>query len=734
MYYELALISVLVAGAYWGWFFVRHPPSGSLLFGAMQLAAAACAGLGLIGRYTAGPAILGVAGAIGTGTGVCMLIVGPLVRTVARRFASAERIAIALRLLDVAEILSPGSGITEEKAVLRAMREIREGRIDPTVDALTAAKDRASADARLAIDERIAMLYLAAYRWSDAITHAEAHLMGAPTAELAPHPDGQVRPELAHDSPHSLRRTLGVAPPVWVELLGAYGRTGDLDRAGRMLVRLEDVCAGRQDGAMWIHRGRLLFLALAGRTAAVRSLVDPRHSRHMSPAARSYWVAVALEHHGEREAAIAAYAKARRRTRGQPRALIDQAIARVANAEPATLSTEATEVVERVEAAPVPAPILSARGQRPWATRILTGAMLAVAAATWIALGDSTDVGVVIRSGAMVRGFIQHGEWWRLVSCIFVHIGIVHLIVNATGIWFVGRITEDLFGTSRTVALFAVAGLAGSVASYLAAPVGLSAGASGAIFGLLGALFVELSWHRDRHRIMWQRGLWGAVAVITVAQVANGFFYPAIDLWAHGAGLAAGALFGAVFSPNARWSRVALQLARVIAAAFALAAITAAVLVVRTSVADSIVTRPTERHVIEGVALTAPATWQVRTGQLADPDEVVVVVVKREPRTNLGTQLSQWLASRVTGSNTGGDHEQIEEASDPLITLPDGWEGRELVDTVDDAMGETQRTRILVVGRTFGDQVILLGLSTPDSVARALPDFLTELIGSASPI
>ena len=116
---------------------------------------------------------------------------------------------------------------------------------------------------------------------------------------------------------------------MWVELLGAYGYKGNLDQAARMLARLEEVCVGRADAAMWVHRGRMIFLALAGRVAAVETLVEPRRSRHMSRAARTYWVAVAYERKGDAAAAEAAYAKARSRSRGRPRVLIDQALARL---------------------------------------------------------------------------------------------------------------------------------------------------------------------------------------------------------------------------------------------------------------------------------------------------------------------------------------------------------------------------------------------------------------------
>ncbi|HEX7841928.1 MAG TPA: hypothetical protein VF469_30870, partial [Kofleriaceae bacterium] len=228
MIYELVLVSVLIGAGYWGWYFVKHRPHGTATFGIMQLVTAALAGLGFLG-HRLGVAWLGIPGAIGLGAGACLLVIGPLARVLARRMVVTERMAIAIRLLDLAELLAPGSGVAEEKALVRAMSEIREGRIDQTVEALTAARERATGDTRLAIDERIAMLYFAAHRWRDAIAHAEARLFGAP-------PPGE--PE------GSLRGALGLAPPVWVDLLGAYARTGELDQAAHMLARLEDACAG----------------------------------------------------------------------------------------------------------------------------------------------------------------------------------------------------------------------------------------------------------------------------------------------------------------------------------------------------------------------------------------------------------------------------------------------------------------------------------------------------------
>ncbi|HWO25069.1 MAG TPA: rhomboid family intramembrane serine protease [Kofleriaceae bacterium] len=765
MLYELLLLSVVVACGYWGWFFVRRQPSGTPMFGIMQLAAAALAGLGLLGRRSVESDLLGLAGAIGLGAGVCLLVVGPLVRWVARRLAAAERLGAAGRLLDLAEILAPGSGVAEEKAVLGAMREIRDGRIEQTVDALMAAKERAPAEARLAIDERIALLYLAAYRWKEAIAHAETHLFGAVPEEpaaaaaidagagdgagdaAAPEDDAGAGQLLA--PPGSLRRALGVAPPVWVELLGAYGRIGDMDRAARMLAKLEDVCAGREEAAMWIHRARVMFLALAGRTRSVKVLVEPRRARHMSAAARTYWVAVAHEHEGDREAATAAYARARARTRGRPRELIDEALARLGRAPApraatdaapdaaptgevagaARLSPVASEVVARVEAAPLPAPVRIQRPRRAWAAVTLTGSLLAVAGLIAVAVGPSSDFGVLVRAGAMVRSLVESGEWWRLVSCVFVHVGTIHLLFNAVGSYFLGRITEELFGGARTVALFGASGIAGACASYLAAPAGVSAGASGAVLGLLGAVFIELTLNRERYRAAWKRGLWGGIVVVTLSQVGIGFFYPIMDQWAHGAGLVTGVVLGAALSPHTRWGALARHAGRALALVFTALAITAAVLVARTSIADSYGDLPRKRHVVNKVAVTAPATW-IAAGWLADPDGLVelhaAIVDPSEKIEGWIKQASQYQLERGA--------KRIVPAEHRILELPAGWEGGELTAWFEDPMEAEQRFVIIVAWRLFGSQRVLASIALPESMARAAPGLLADMLASMGPI
>ena len=729
MIYELLLSAVVIGAGYWGIFFVRQRPHGTATFGVMQLAAAALAGLGLLG-HRLDVAWLGIAGAIGLGGGACLLVIGPVARGLAHRMVASERMTLATRLLDLAELLAPGSGVTEEKALVRAMSEIREGRIEPTVDALSAARERASDDARLAIDERIAMLYLAAHRWGDATAHAEAHLFGAP-----PPPDAD----------GSLRRALGFAPPVWVDLLGAYGRLGDLDQAARMMARLEDVCEGRNDAALWIHRARMMFLALTGRIEAVRALVQPRRARHMTPAARTYWIAVAHQQGGDRAAAAVAYEQARARSRGRPRELIAQAIAGLAATRRAELASVASEVVARVEAQPLPPPIKIARPRRPRATWLLAASVIAVSAASAIWLGDTRDTGVLVRAGGLAQSVVAAGEWWRVIACLFVHIGVIHLGLNALGLIILGRLAEDLFGTVRVIAIFGAAGVAGAIASYLASSGGISAGASGAVFGLLGAVFVEITWHRQRYRAAWKRGMWGALAVVAVGQLGYGVFYPMIDQWAHGAGLAAGAVLGVALSPSSRWTRAAGAAGLVLAIGFgAVAAVTLA-LVVGTPLADSLARGGGARRTVGDVLMQVPAGWEASKiqvvesgnvvrieGQVLQPEHMAAISVVRLPVTDPAAQIKAWLADKTP--HTQDKFDALTPAREPALALPAGWDcSEQTTAAAEDALGYRQPFRVVLCGRRFGAQALFATIWVPETIAIAAPEFFAQLLASIGP-
>jgi membrane associated rhomboid family serine protease len=87
-------------------------------------------------------------------------------------------------------------------------------------------------------------------------------------------------------------------------------------------------------------------------------------------------------------------------------------------------------------------------------------------------------------------GGLAEGEWWRLITSAFLHGNLIHIALNMLVLWFVGAPVEQAIGRGRYLALYIVSGLAGSAGALLFSPNAVTVGASGAIFGILGAALV----------------------------------------------------------------------------------------------------------------------------------------------------------------------------------------------------------------------------------------------------
>lgn len=168
-----------------------------------------------------------------------------------------------------------------------------------------------------------------------------------------------------------------------------------------------------------------------------------------------------------------------------------------------------------------------------------------------IATGAWRDGEKLALLGAIVPPLIDAGEYWRLFTAMFLHGDgtirgdLLHLGMNLFALFQLGSLYEVMFGTRRFVIVYFVTGLAASVTSYLHA-AGSSVGASGAIFGILGA-FIFSVWRSPRWRheraarsIVKQLLFWIAANLIIGASI------PQIDLAAHIGGLIAGLILGAV--------------------------------------------------------------------------------------------------------------------------------------------------------------------------------------------
>jgi rhomboid protease GluP len=154
---------------------------------------------------------------------------------------------------------------------------------------------------------------------------------------------------------------------------------------------------------------------------------------------------------------------------------------------------------------------------------------------------------ILLALGAKVNSAIAAGEIWRLVTPIFLHIGLLHVGVNMYSLYVVGPPVERLFGLPRMLTVYFLSGIAG-VAFSLAFSAAPSVGASGAIFGLLGALGGFLLLHRKLFGKSANVQL-TQIALVAVLNLAIGLS-PGIDNWGHLGGLLAGIALAYVIGPR----------------------------------------------------------------------------------------------------------------------------------------------------------------------------------------
>ena len=141
--------------------------------------------------------------------------------------------------------------------------------------------------------------------------------------------------------------------------------------------------------------------------------------------------------------------------------------------------------------------------------------------------------------GANFGPFVAEGEYWRLLACAFLHVGLLHIVFNMVALRSLG-IVEGLYGNGAFLAIYLLSALGASIASTLWRPIGVSAGASGAIFGLIGALLAFYLRHRrSMAPEVFSRLLKSLLGVIGI-NVMIGFIVPQIDNAAHLGGLATG--------------------------------------------------------------------------------------------------------------------------------------------------------------------------------------------------
>jgi rhomboid protease GluP len=186
---------------------------------------------------------------------------------------------------------------------------------------------------------------------------------------------------------------------------------------------------------------------------------------------------------------------------------------------------------------------------KPVVTYVLLG-IIGVVFLLETLLGGSTNMQTLYRMGAQVNSQVAQGEYWRLLTAMFLHIGLMHLAFNAFALYSLGLDMERSFGSLRFAALYFLSGLLGGMLYFVIGPPNvLSAGASGAIFGLIGA---ELAY------IMSNRAAFGAVGrqrltnlvILLVINLFLGVTVPGINNIVHIGGFLAGFALGFALTPR----------------------------------------------------------------------------------------------------------------------------------------------------------------------------------------
>ncbi|MEO6953366.1 MAG: rhomboid family intramembrane serine protease [Polyangia bacterium] len=268
------------------------------------------------------------------------------------------------------------------------------------------------------------------------------------------------------------------------------------------------------------------------------------------------------------------------------------------------------------------------RRRAPVTLLIIVTNLVVMGVVTALHLGDD-ELGLA-RVGALYGPAVASGEWWRLVSVAWLHAGPFHLFANMYALYFLGRANEELLGWPRFVVVYAVAAFGGALAS-LWADRGLSVGASGAIMGLLASLTVIIFVRRDNFHPAARRMLLGNLVFLGVLQAFLGWQLPLIDSAAHAGGFVAGLVASLGLNPGGDVSPLGRRLAMAASILYALVCLATVPLVVRRSLATTLLTLPTHTVELDGTKLDVPRAWRREEQHLFDPYLGIELSIERKP-------------------------------------------------------------------------------------------------------
>ncbi len=178
-----------------------------------------------------------------------------------------------------------------------------------------------------------------------------------------------------------------------------------------------------------------------------------------------------------------------------------------------------------------------------------------------VATGALNSILEQVRLGGLVPAYVAlNHEYWRMFTVMFLHESFLHILFNMVALWFLGEYTEAILGHVKFLVLYLVTGLAGSVLIVLlAAPLGVTVGASGAIFGVFGALIAYA--YLNRHHDYMARAMFGQLMFWLMLNVVLGFTQSGLSWQGHVGGFVTGFVLMCLYNmfgrknPGGRFTR-----------------------------------------------------------------------------------------------------------------------------------------------------------------------------------
>ncbi|PIE19419.1 MAG: hypothetical protein CSA65_02505 [Proteobacteria bacterium] len=469
--------------------------------------------------------------------GFAALVVAPAVLGFGVRWAvSRGRFARAIRLLELRQLLQPGLGLERERQMLAGLALVTQGRGEEAI--LVARRQLAdegtSGPLRRMILERLLALLVIERRFDEAAQLFEEEGGLALAAQ---------------------------APGICVTMARAHGEAGRFADATRCMAALEQSPAALDPGlAPMVNGARLSYLAYLGLVEEVGPLLDaPGLLPGATPQRRRLWYGLALARAGRDGEARTRWRSVLAEEEHDPQAA-ELARWRLSSAPivaPAPLEeVEATMAELCAGRAAAYQGVPRVAGSLPRSapvTMALLGSILAVHGALAFFGGgapEPLDTWLLLRYGANFPLLSLQGEPWRLAASMFLHVNLLHLATNAIGLYMLGRFTEQVFGSWRLWVIYGLSGICGALTSARVGAGLLSVGASGAIFGLLGAALVGLHGLRGQVPDGWRRQLTINLLIVIGLQVLIGLRFAVIDNAAHFGGLGGGLLVAWLLGPR----------------------------------------------------------------------------------------------------------------------------------------------------------------------------------------